>query len=493
MASAVLAEIENPVAHIIRELETARALPRAALAAAGEHINEIEPLVIQLLEHAAAGALLIPKQANLLFFGLHALAAARRSALYRPLLRLARNIPEDELEWLLGSATSEMLAPMLLAVCDGDPAPLIDVVMDRSADSFTRWTVWEVLARLTFDGVLERTAMVALLDRFEREGLAPNDDPAWKGWQEAIILLGIEELRERLRATWRDGRNPERAVDQAANEEALSASQAAPGDPSRFDERFLAALGDLEQALARFEWVEGNPAKAVASQNGVGAIVEIEPDEAEWMDRFLGRRFGDSDLAWEAIDGFCCGLAVGPAPVDPRDRILAAVDFGKPMQFDTSEQAVYVTGLLLRHYNTIIHRLKSGQWHHPILATSDMPGASLWAIFFLRAVSRRKSDWEGKERDQMIGLSLQTMMMLAGSELEGWRSLNRRTRGEMVELLPLMLRALYDAWHGGRDPLARRPIPTSFAPKIGRNDPCLCGSGRKFTRCCGSAERMTAL
>jgi len=24
------------------------------------------------------------------------------------------------------------------------------------------------------------------------------------------------------------------------------------------------------------------------------------------------------------------------------------------------------------------------------------------------------------------------------------------------------------------------------APKIGRNDPCACGSGRKFKKCCGA-------
>ncbi len=24
-------------------------------------------------------------------------------------------------------------------------------------------------------------------------------------------------------------------------------------------------------------------------------------------------------------------------------------------------------------------------------------------------------------------------------------------------------------------------------PKVGRNDPCLCGSGKKFKKCCGTA------
>ena len=33
-------------------------------------------------------------------------------------------------------------------------------------------------------------------------------------------------------------------------------------------------------------------------------------------------------------------------------------------------------------------------------------------------------------------------------------------------------------------PVSRQPIVRS-APKIGRNDPCSCGSGQKFKKCCG--------
>ncbi|MEI6463362.1 MAG: YchJ family protein [Verrucomicrobiota bacterium] len=29
------------------------------------------------------------------------------------------------------------------------------------------------------------------------------------------------------------------------------------------------------------------------------------------------------------------------------------------------------------------------------------------------------------------------------------------------------------------------PAPAKAAPKVGRNDPCPCGSGRKFKQCCG--------
>ena len=30
----------------------------------------------------------------------------------------------------------------------------------------------------------------------------------------------------------------------------------------------------------------------------------------------------------------------------------------------------------------------------------------------------------------------------------------------------------------------KNPV-TRTAPKVGRNDPCICGNGRKFKKCCG--------
>ena len=39
--------------------------------------------------------------------------------------------------------------------------------------------------------------------------------------------------------------------------------------------------------------------------------------------------------------------------------------------------------------------------------------------------------------------------------------------------------------HGPRPEPVRRE-----APKVGRNDPCPCGSGKKFKQCCGAPERL---
>ena len=34
-----------------------------------------------------------------------------------------------------------------------------------------------------------------------------------------------------------------------------------------------------------------------------------------------------------------------------------------------------------------------------------------------------------------------------------------------------------------------RPGPDGRSTKIGRNDPCPCGSGRKYKKCCAGNER----
>ena len=38
--------------------------------------------------------------------------------------------------------------------------------------------------------------------------------------------------------------------------------------------------------------------------------------------------------------------------------------------------------------------------------------------------------------------------------------------------------------------IARQPAPS--VPKVGRNDPCPCGSGKKFKRCCAGRQPQTA-
>ena len=38
----------------------------------------------------------------------------------------------------------------------------------------------------------------------------------------------------------------------------------------------------------------------------------------------------------------------------------------------------------------------------------------------------------------------------------------------------------------GGEAVKKRPVVKKAAEKIGRNDPCPCGSGKKYKKCCGA-------
>src|SRR5437870_11795357 len=126
MAYALRRETPLSVAEIVQALETAKGRPDAALTAAVRRADEIAPTVIALVEKAADGVYLIPKQADLLFWGIHVLAAGRCTGLYRPLLRLIRERDERDLDRLLGHVTTETLSRLIISVFDGDSRPLLE-------------------------------------------------------------------------------------------------------------------------------------------------------------------------------------------------------------------------------------------------------------------------------------------------------------------------------------------------------------------------------
>lgn len=88
---------------LIDELGAAQALPVSAIARAVEAPEQIADAVLSVLGKAAEGETLAEAEANLLFWGIHVLGAARDRRAFQPLMRLLRQ-PPDRLETLLGDA-----------------------------------------------------------------------------------------------------------------------------------------------------------------------------------------------------------------------------------------------------------------------------------------------------------------------------------------------------------------------------------------------------
>jgi hypothetical protein len=236
---------------ILAALNCTEGLPRAAIAAASERRVEMAPLLVQEIEAYLAAEPGSPARQNptSLFLAFHLLGDWRERSAYRPMARLLR-CPRDEIEDILGDAITATTHRVLAAVFDGDPQPICDVVLDPEADEFVRSRMCETLAMLAMRGELDR----AFAARFLRDAFANLLPQAecyvWQGWQSAIAMLGLADLKDTVKKAfdrgfiyrgWLDYRHFERDLQRAIDR---------PGEPVADNDGSYEIFGDTIEELS---------------------------------------------------------------------------------------------------------------------------------------------------------------------------------------------------------------------------------------------------
>jgi hypothetical protein len=181
-------------AEILDQLTHAKGLPKAALHAATAQHAEMVPLFLQEIDSYLALEPADRAKPTPLFFIFHLLGEWREKAAYRPLARLLR-CADHEVEAILGDGITSTSHRVMAAVFDGDPHPIYDIILDRNAEQFVRSRMCETLAVLVRRGELDRE----VVGRFLRDAFMELQPQAecyvWQGWQSAIAMLGLVELR----------------------------------------------------------------------------------------------------------------------------------------------------------------------------------------------------------------------------------------------------------------------------------------------------------
>ena len=189
---------------ILYHLAHAEGLPEDAIRAARAQRDLVAPLFVDLVERYAGGDARARELQEALFFGFHLLGEWRETSAYRPLARLLAG-PADRLERVIGEAITETSHRVMAAVFDGDPRPLYQVIEAEHADEFARSRMLEAIAMITLAGGLDR-AEVANYLRAALMSLQPQaENFAWHGWQSAIALLGLSELRPLIKEAFERG------------------------------------------------------------------------------------------------------------------------------------------------------------------------------------------------------------------------------------------------------------------------------------------------
>jgi Protein of unknown function (DUF1186)/SEC-C motif len=181
-------------AEILNQLTHAEDLPKAALRAATAQRTQMVPVFLNEIDSYLALGSTDRAKPTPLFFIFHLLGEWREKAAYRPLARLLR-CREHEVNAILGDGITSTSHRVMAAVFDGDPQPLYEIILDPHAEEFIRSRMCEVLAMLVLRGELDRTPVARFLrDAFmELQPQARNF--VWQGWQSAIAMLGLSELK----------------------------------------------------------------------------------------------------------------------------------------------------------------------------------------------------------------------------------------------------------------------------------------------------------
>jgi len=158
--------------------------------------------------------------------------------------------------------------------------------------------------------------------------------------------------------------------------------------------------------------------------------------------------------------------------------------------FESPEHAERLVGLVMQHYNATANDLNRGRFA-PVFDVDKRHDEVLWELWidgFEKAMQLRSQSWaeiaDGDEdtRTALAGLIMLADMNRGDSKLPEAEA--RNLAGIAPDLIAYGVPTL-NAWrisqHGASQPGAPAPPST----KVGRNQPCPCGSGKKYKKCCG--------
>ena len=201
------------------------------------------------------------------------------------------------------------------------------------------------------------------------------------------------------------------------------------------------------------------------------------------------------------VDGALAGLLLAPATIPPEEW-LPRLWAGPEVAFADPADAARLARLLQDRQAEIASELLEGGGVFAPVYETDEEGREIWQIWLLGlagALTLNLENWEAMiaSEDEDVGAAAMGLTSLLAT-LPGFRDALSAEEdqdlselgdltAEAPDLLPYFVETLYRRQHG----LERVIMTDDFPPtpavssKVGRNDPCPCGSGKRYKKCCG--------
>lgn len=233
----------------------------------------------------------------------------------------------------------------------------------------------------------------------------------------------------------------------------------------------------------------------------------ITDDDLERLGEFLASNASSTAMDLSMLEGWLTALVIGPGLVLPSAWLPWVWDSengqGEPT-FDNAEQANEILGLIMGLSNRIADTFQqdptsfqpaylrraawgASEWCEGFLRATQLFDAQAWAALWVKDAVRATGD---ADRDRA---SLVTPFLRLG-DTNGMEITDQEGDAQRwVDAIVPTLVQIHAHWTQQRKPpvgaLSNAPVRRA-SPKVGRNDPCPCGSGRKFKHCCAGSQTL---
>jgi uncharacterized protein len=223
----------------------------------------------------------------------------------------------------------------------------------------------------------------------------------------------------------------------------------------------------------------------------------LSDKEFDELDRFLlSDRCADDGMTMDALHGYLTALVIGPEEVlmpEWLPRIWGSFANEGP-KFKSEKEGQRIIGLIARFMNEVAITMEvAPKEFEPLYCEHEWEGSMLldaesWAWGFWEGIDLRADAWEPLWNSEAADL-LRPIYLLGAEEVEEEEMalvddpVKRHKLAIEMEAAILPIRKFWAPHRKSAVVQVQRE-----APKAGRNDPCPCGSGKKFKKCCGAEQ-----
>lgn len=205
--------------------------------------------------------------------------------------------------------------------------------------------------------------------------------------------------------------------------------------------------------------------------------------------------FKNEAMTLDILQGFLCAVISGPETLPP-DLWMPLV-LGEAPSYESADQADEVTALVMKFHDTVATALSGGEDFDLFLyGEEDAPEQldyAAWCEGYVYGSQIGEANWFDAAGEFAPDLSekMEVFFLLSGmlkedaqKHKEPWlnKKEEEKALANAAEEFPATIHDIYRFWRAQCNPPA--PVRRE-APKLGRNDSCSCGSGKKFKQCCG--------